>query len=94
MAVSKKKIFLYTLSFVVVFVITMIIILYLFVGIFICLMLVVEARASLLVQLPAFFVFILGGSIGLMITLRRAGILKALRGDTSLQEVLRVTMAD
>ncbi|REJ79773.1 MAG: ABC transporter permease [Planctomycetota bacterium] len=44
---------------------------FLFVGIFICLMLVVEARASLLVQLPAFLVFILGGSIGLMVSLRR-----------------------
>ena len=44
---------------------------FLFVGIFICLMLVVEARASLLVQLPAFLVFILGGSIGLMISLRQ-----------------------
>ena len=29
-----------------------------------------------------------------MLTLRRVGILNALRGKTSLQEVLRVTMAD
>lgn len=42
---------------------------FLFVGIFICMLLIVQARASFAVQLPSFLVFILGGSIGLWATL-------------------------
>ena len=38
---------------------------FLFVGIFICMMLMVEARTSFALQLPAFGVFIFGGSLGL-----------------------------
>lgn len=42
---------------------------FLFVGIFICMLLIVQARQSFAVQLPSFLVFILGGSIGLWATL-------------------------
>ena len=42
---------------------------FLFVGIFICMLLIVQARASFAVQLPSFLIFILGGSIGLWATL-------------------------
>ncbi len=38
---------------------------FLFLGIFVCMVLIVEARSSFLVQLPSFLVFILGGSVGL-----------------------------
>lgn len=38
---------------------------FLFLGIFVCMVLIVEARASFLIQLPSFLVFILGGSLGL-----------------------------
>lgn len=38
---------------------------FLFVGIFLCMLLIVQARASFAVQLPSFLVFILGGSLGL-----------------------------
>jgi len=38
---------------------------FLFVGIFLCMLLIVQARSSFAVQLPSFLVFILGGSIGL-----------------------------
>jgi ABC-type transport system involved in multi-copper enzyme maturation permease subunit len=38
---------------------------FLFIGIFICMMLIVEARSSFALQLPSFLVFIIGGSIGL-----------------------------
>jgi ABC-type Na+ efflux pump permease subunit len=42
---------------------------FLFVGIFLCMLLIVQARASFAVQLPSFLVFILGGSLGLWATL-------------------------
>ncbi len=42
---------------------------FLFLGIFICLLLIIEARASFAIQLPSFLVFILGGSIGLWASL-------------------------
>ncbi|MFN0056685.1 MAG: ABC transporter permease subunit [Planctomycetales bacterium] len=42
---------------------------FLFLGVFICMMLIVEARASFLLQLPSFLVFILGGSMGLWASL-------------------------
>ncbi len=42
---------------------------FLFVGIFICMLLIVQARSSFAVQLPSFLIFILGGSIGLWATL-------------------------
>lgn len=42
---------------------------FLFVGIFICMMLIVEARASFALQLTPFLVFILGGSLGLWASL-------------------------
>jgi ABC-type Na+ efflux pump permease subunit len=42
---------------------------FLFIGIFICMMLIVEARSSFALQLPSFMVFILGGSIGLGVSL-------------------------
>jgi ABC-type Na+ efflux pump permease subunit len=42
---------------------------FLFVGIFLCLLLIVQARASFAVQLPSFLVFILGGSLGLWASL-------------------------
>jgi hypothetical protein len=38
---------------------------------FICLMLIVEARSSFALQLPPFLLFILGGSLGLMASLTR-----------------------
>lgn len=44
---------------------------FLFVGIFICLMLIVEARASFALQFPPFLLFILGGSLGLLASLTR-----------------------
>lgn len=42
---------------------------FLFLGVFICLLLIIEARASFAMQLPSFLVFILGGSIGLWASL-------------------------
>lgn len=42
---------------------------FLFLGIFICMMLILEARSSFWLQLPSFLVFILGGAIGLSISL-------------------------
>jgi len=42
---------------------------FLFLGVFICIMLIVEARASFAVQLPSFLVFFLGGSMGLWASL-------------------------
>lgn len=42
---------------------------FLFLGVFICMMLIVEARSSFLLQLPSFLVFILGGSMGLWASL-------------------------
>ncbi|MBA4031180.1 MAG: hypothetical protein C0478_09875 [Planctomyces sp.] len=42
---------------------------FLFIGIFICLMLIVQARSSFSLQLPTFLVFILGGSLGLWVSL-------------------------
>jgi ABC-type transport system involved in multi-copper enzyme maturation permease subunit len=42
---------------------------FLFLGVFVCLMLIVEARTSFLLQLPSFLVFILGGSMGLWASL-------------------------
>lgn len=44
---------------------------FLFVGTFICLMMIVEARASFALQFPPFLVFILGGSVGLWASLGR-----------------------
>ncbi len=42
---------------------------FLFLGVFVCIMLIVEARASFAVQFPSFLVFFLGGSIGLWASL-------------------------
>jgi len=42
---------------------------FLFVGVFTCMMLIVEARTSFALQLPAFMIFICGGSLGLWISL-------------------------
>lgn len=42
---------------------------FLFLGVFVCMILIVEARASFLLQLPSFLVFILGGSMGLWASL-------------------------
>lgn len=42
---------------------------FLFVGIFICMILILQARASFGLQLPSFLVFILGGSMGLWASL-------------------------
>jgi ABC-type Na+ efflux pump permease subunit len=42
---------------------------FLFLGIFICMMLILEARSSFWLQLPSFLVFILGGAIGLSASL-------------------------
>lgn len=42
---------------------------FLFVGIFICMMLIAEARTSFLLQFVPFLVFILGGSLGLWVSL-------------------------
>jgi hypothetical protein len=42
---------------------------FLFIGIFICMMLMVEARASFALQFPPFLMFILGGSLGLYASL-------------------------
>ena len=44
---------------------------FLFIGIFICMMLVVEARASYALSLMPFAVFVLGGSLALMASLTR-----------------------
>jgi hypothetical protein len=52
---------------------------FLFVGIFICMMLIVEARSSFALQFPPFLVFILGGSLGLMASLTRKQPSPALR---------------
>ncbi len=42
---------------------------FLFIGIFICMILIVEARSSFALQLPSFLTFIVGGSIGLWASL-------------------------
>ncbi len=42
---------------------------FLFLGVFVCIMLIVEARASFAVQFPSFLVFFLGGSIALWASL-------------------------
>ncbi len=42
---------------------------FLFIGIFICMILILQARASFGLQLPSFLVFILGGSLGLWASL-------------------------
>ena len=42
---------------------------FLFIGIFVCLLLIVEARSSYAVQLPQFLLFIVGGSLGLWLSL-------------------------
>ncbi|HVW01879.1 MAG TPA: ABC transporter permease subunit [Planctomycetaceae bacterium] len=42
---------------------------FLFLGIFICMMLILEARSSFFLQLPSFLVFILGGSLALSASL-------------------------
>lgn len=42
---------------------------FLFLGIFVCMMLIVEARSSFMLQLPSFLIFILGGSLGLWASL-------------------------
>lgn len=42
---------------------------FLFLGIFVCMLLIVEARTSFMLQLPSFLVFILGGSLGLWASL-------------------------
>jgi ABC-type transport system involved in multi-copper enzyme maturation permease subunit len=42
---------------------------FLFIGIFVCLMLIVEARSSYAIQLPQFLLFIVGGSLGLWLSL-------------------------
>jgi hypothetical protein len=42
---------------------------FLFLGIFICMMLILEARSSFWLQLPSFLVFIVGGAIGLSASL-------------------------
>lgn len=44
---------------------------FLFLGIFVCILLIVEARANFLMQLPSFLAFIIGGAIGLLATLTR-----------------------
>jgi hypothetical protein len=44
---------------------------FLFIGIFICMMLVVEARASYALSLLPFLVFVLGGSLALVASLTR-----------------------
>lgn len=44
---------------------------FLFVGIFVCMMLIVEARSSFALQLTPFLVFILGGSLGLWASLSK-----------------------
>lgn len=52
---------------------------FLFVGIFICLMLIVEARSSFALQFPPFLLFILGGSLGLTASLTRKNPAPALK---------------
>lgn len=52
---------------------------FLFVGMFICLMLIVEARSSFALQFPPFLLFILGGSIGLTASLTRKNPAPALK---------------
>lgn len=42
---------------------------FLFIGIFVCLMLIVEARSSYAIQLPQFLLFIVGGGLGLWLSL-------------------------
>lgn len=42
---------------------------FLFIGIFVCMMLIVEARSSFALQLAPFFIFICGGSLGLWMSL-------------------------
>jgi hypothetical protein len=42
---------------------------FLFIGIFICMILILQARSSFGLQLPSFLVFILGGSLGLWASL-------------------------
>lgn len=52
---------------------------FLFIGMFICLMLIVEARSSFALQFPPFLMFILGGSLGLMASLTRKNPAPALK---------------
>ena len=52
---------------------------FLFVGMFICLMLIVEARSSFALQFPPFLLFILGGSLGLTASLTRKNPAPALK---------------
>jgi hypothetical protein len=52
---------------------------FLFIGVFICLMLIVEARSSYALQLQPFAVFILGGTLGLMASLTRKNPAPALK---------------
>ena len=42
---------------------------FLFLGVFVCMLLIIEARSSFSVQFPSFLVFMLGGSMGLWATL-------------------------
>jgi ABC-type Na+ efflux pump permease subunit len=42
---------------------------FLFIGVFVCMMLIVEARTSFILQLIPFLIFILGGSLGLWMSL-------------------------
>lgn len=42
---------------------------FLFLGIFVCMMMILEARSSFWLQLPSFLIFILGGAIGLSASL-------------------------
>lgn len=52
---------------------------FLFIGVFICLMLIVEARSSYALQLQPFAVFILGGTLGLLASLTRKNPAPALK---------------
>jgi ABC-type transport system involved in multi-copper enzyme maturation permease subunit len=61
---------------------------FLFVGIFICMMLIVEARSSYSLQILPFLVFILGGSIGLYLSLSHKNPSPALFITASLVPVL------
>ncbi len=57
---------------------------FLFVGIFVCMMLIVEARSSFAMQLTPFLVFILGGSLGLWASLSHKNPSPALMTASSL----------
>jgi len=64
---------------------------FLFIGIFICMILILQARASFGLQLPSFLVFILGGSLGLWASLTHRNPSPALtlaRRNSSLLHVL------